>query len=131
MSSTSLSYNSLNNISNMLKGEAACGPDHIHNLMLKNLPLNLLEEIIDLFNLSLQEESSVFNLRIYGNRIENLKEIKFLERCNSRLNLIKILSNKKWGLDLNTLGNLYKSLIGSIPDYSFPCPNSLSETNIK
>ena len=94
------------------------------------------------------KESSVFNLRIYGNRIENLKEIKFLgirfdskltfssmieeikERCNSRLNLIKILSNKKWGLDLNTLGNLYKSLIGSILNHSFPCLNSLSETNI-
>ncbi|RNA21073.1 RNA-directed DNA polymerase from mobile element jockey-like [Brachionus plicatilis] len=58
-----------------------------------------------------------------------IEEIK--ERCNSRLNLIKILSNKKWGLDLNTLGNLYKSLIGSIQDYSFPCLNSLSETNIK
>ncbi|RNA30560.1 hypothetical protein BpHYR1_042545, partial [Brachionus plicatilis] len=40
------------------------------------------------------KESSVFNLRIYGNRIKNLKEIKFL-------------------------------------DYSFPCLNSLSETNIK
>ncbi|RNA16234.1 RNA-directed DNA polymerase from mobile element jockey-like [Brachionus plicatilis] len=58
-----------------------------------------------------------------------IEEIK--ARCNSRLNLIKILSNKKWGLDLNTLGNLYKSLIGSILDYSFPCLNSLSETNIK
>ncbi|RNA24770.1 RNA-directed DNA polymerase from mobile element jockey-like [Brachionus plicatilis] len=76
-------------------------------------------------------ESSLFNLRIYGNRIESLKEIKFLERCNSRLNFIKILSNKKWGLDLNTLGNFYKSLIGSILDYSFLCLNSLSETNIK
>ncbi|RNA22946.1 hypothetical protein BpHYR1_005781 [Brachionus plicatilis] len=41
------------------------------------------------------------------------------------------VSNKKWDLDLNTLGNLYKSLIGSILDYSFPCLNSLSETNIK
>ncbi|RNA31662.1 RNA-directed DNA polymerase from mobile element jockey-like [Brachionus plicatilis] len=58
-----------------------------------------------------------------------IEEIK--EHCNSRLNLIKILSNKKWGLDLNTLGNLYKSLIGSILDYSFPCLSSLSETNIK
>ncbi|RNA18251.1 RNA-directed DNA polymerase from mobile element jockey-like [Brachionus plicatilis] len=58
-----------------------------------------------------------------------IEEIK--ERCNSRLNLIKILSNKKWGLDLNTLGNLNKSLIGSILDYSFLCLNSLSETNIK
>ncbi|RNA15376.1 RNA-directed DNA polymerase from mobile element jockey-like [Brachionus plicatilis] len=53
------------------------------------------------------------------------------ERCNSRLNLIKYLSNKKWGLKPKTLGSLYKSLIGSILDYSFPCLNSFSETNIK
>ncbi|RNA06689.1 RNA-directed DNA polymerase from mobile element jockey-like [Brachionus plicatilis] len=74
-------------------------------------------------------------ISIYGNRIESLKEIKFLgiifdskltfssmieeikERCNSRLNLIKILSNKKWGLDLNTLGNLYNSLLVNINLY--------------
>ncbi|RNA02428.1 RNA-directed DNA polymerase from mobile element jockey-like, partial [Brachionus plicatilis] len=56
-------------------------------------------------------------------------EIK--ERCNNRLNIIKILSNKKWGLNQNTLGNLYKSLVGSILDYSFPCLNSFSENNIK
>ncbi|RNA05494.1 RNA-directed DNA polymerase from mobile element jockey-like [Brachionus plicatilis] len=57
-----------------------------------------------------------------------IEEIK--ERCNLMLNLIKILSNRKWGLDINTLGNLYKYLIGSILDYSFPCLNSLLETNI-
>ncbi|RNA11338.1 RNA-directed DNA polymerase from mobile element jockey-like [Brachionus plicatilis] len=56
-------------------------------------------------------------------------EIK--ERCNKRLNIIKILSNKKWGLNQNTLGNFYKSLVGSILDYSFPCLNSFSENNIK
>ena len=56
-------------------------------------------------------------------------EIK--ERWNSRLNLIKYLSNKKWGLDFKTLGNLYKSLIGSILDYTFPCLNSFSDTNLK
>ncbi|RNA27687.1 hypothetical protein BpHYR1_020726 [Brachionus plicatilis] len=53
------------------------------------------------------------------------------ERCNKRLNIIKILSNKKWGLNQNTLGNLSKSLVGSILDYSFPCLNSFSENNIK
>ncbi|RNA06133.1 RNA-directed DNA polymerase from mobile element jockey-like, partial [Brachionus plicatilis] len=46
-------------------------------------------------------------------------------------NIIKILSNKKWGLNQNTLGNLYKSLVGSIVNYSFPCLNSFSENNIK
>ena len=49
------------------------------------------------------------------------------ECCNSRL----ILSNKKWGLSAKTLGNLYKSLKGSLLDYSFPCLNSFSETSIK
>ncbi|RNA41268.1 hypothetical protein BpHYR1_001693 [Brachionus plicatilis] len=34
-------------------------------------------------------------------------------------------------LKFNILGNLYKSLIGSILDYSFPCLNSLSETSVK
>ncbi|RMZ99324.1 RNA-directed DNA polymerase from mobile element jockey-like [Brachionus plicatilis] len=51
--------------------------------------------------------------------------------CNKRLNIIKILSNNKWGLNQNTLGNFYKSLVRSILDYSFPCLNSFSENNIK
>ncbi|RNA03715.1 RNA-directed DNA polymerase from mobile element jockey-like [Brachionus plicatilis] len=96
-----------------------------------------------------KKESDNLNLKIYGNRIVSQKEIKFLgikfdsklnfnilvdeikDRCNKRLNIIKILSNKKWGLNQNTLGNLYKSLVGSILDYSFPCLNSFSENNIK
>ncbi|RNA26342.1 Pol, partial [Brachionus plicatilis] len=75
-----------------------------------------------------KKESDNLNLKIYGNRIVSQKEIKFLgikfdsklnfnilvdeikERCNNRLNIIKILSNKKWVLNQNTLGNLYKSL---------------------
>ncbi|RNA44102.1 RNA-directed DNA polymerase from mobile element jockey-like, partial [Brachionus plicatilis] len=83
------------------------------------------------------------------NNLNNEEKVKFLgitldskltfgpmademkERCNSRLNIIKYLSNRKWGLKPKTLGNLYKSLIGSILDYSFPCLNSFSETNIK
>ncbi|RNA16382.1 RNA-directed DNA polymerase from mobile element jockey-like [Brachionus plicatilis] len=56
---------------------------------------------------------------------------KVRQCCNKRLNIIKILSNKKWSLNQNTLGNLYKSLVGSILDYSFPCLNSFSENNIK
>ncbi|RNA37991.1 hypothetical protein BpHYR1_022110 [Brachionus plicatilis] len=50
---------------------------------------------------------------------------------NSEPKRNQILSNKKWGLNQNTLGNLYKSLVGSILDYSFPCLNSFSENNIK
>ncbi|RMZ94361.1 RNA-directed DNA polymerase from mobile element jockey-like, partial [Brachionus plicatilis] len=95
-----------------------------------------------------KKESDNLNLKIYGNKIVSQKEIKFLgikfdsklnfnilvdeikERCNKRLNIIKILSNKKWGLNQNK-GNLYKSLVGSILDYSFPCLNSFSENNTR
>ena len=89
------------------------------------------------------------DLKIYNNNLIREEKVKFLDitldskltfssmiddlkkRCNSRLNIIKYLSNKKWGLKPKTLGNLYKSLIGSILDYSFPCLNSFSETNLK
>ncbi|RNA38927.1 hypothetical protein BpHYR1_036164 [Brachionus plicatilis] len=50
-----------------------------------------------------KKESDNLNLKIYGNRKINFN--------------ILILSNKKWGLNQNTLGNLYKSLVGSILDY--------------
>ncbi|RNA13357.1 RNA-directed DNA polymerase from mobile element jockey-like, partial [Brachionus plicatilis] len=96
-----------------------------------------------------KKESDNLNLKIYGNRIVSQKEIKFLgikfdsklnfnllvdeikERCNKRLNIIKILSNKKWSLNQNSLGNLYKSLVRSILDYSFPCLNSFSQFRIQ
>ncbi|RNA02709.1 RNA-directed DNA polymerase from mobile element jockey-like [Brachionus plicatilis] len=81
-------------------------------------------------------------IEIYGNKLESQKNFDpkltfnpmvedIKKRCNSRLNLIKILLNKKWGLNTYTLSNLYKSLIGSILDYSFPCLNLFSESNIK
>ncbi|RMZ99391.1 hypothetical protein BpHYR1_030337, partial [Brachionus plicatilis] len=60
-----------------------------------------------------------------------LKVKELIERRNSRLNIIKCLSIRKWGLKPKTLGDLYKSLIESILDYSFPRLNSFPETNIK
>ncbi|RNA03281.1 hypothetical protein BpHYR1_051579 [Brachionus plicatilis] len=53
-------------------------------------------------------ESDNLNFKIYGNRIVSRKEIKFLGiKFDSKLNFnILILSNKKWGLNQNTLGNL-------------------------
>ena len=37
----------------------------------------------------------------------------------NRLNIIKILSHKRWKLNTDTLASLYRSLIGSIIEYSF------------
>ncbi|RNA16287.1 hypothetical protein BpHYR1_052435 [Brachionus plicatilis] len=62
---------------------------------------------------------------------QKLKRNKVPRTLQFKAKFNKNLVNKKWGLDLNTLGYLYQSLIGSILDYSFPCLNSLSETNIK
>lgn len=52
-------------------------------------------------------------------------------KCFNRLNLIKILSNQKWKLTTRTLITLYKSLIGSIIDYSSFMVHELSVTNLK
>lgn len=38
--------------------------------------------------------------------------------CDSRLNIIKILSHKSWKLSPKTLTSIYRCLIGSVLDYS-------------
>jgi hypothetical protein len=40
------------------------------------------------------------------------------DACLKRLNILKVLSNKKWGLTIKTLTDIYKSLIRSLLDYS-------------
>lgn len=49
-------------------------------------------------------------------------------KCSDRLKLIKILSYKKWNLETSTLISIYKSLIGSIIDYTNIIYNQLSNT---
>jgi hypothetical protein len=44
------------------------------------------------------------------------KDIK--KRCINRLNIIKILSNKRWKLNATTLKSIYLSLICTVIDYS-------------
>ena len=52
------------------------------------------------------------------------------EKCMNRLNIIKILSHASWKLSKQTLINLYKSLIGSILDYSFFVISEISISNL-
>ena len=88
------------------------------------------------------------NLKLFGENIPMVDSTKFLGlvfdsklsfnqqvdeikvKCGERLNIIKILSNRKWNLSKNLLCNLYKSVIASVIDYSFVCINTLSESNI-
>jgi hypothetical protein len=52
-------------------------------------------------------------------------------KCLNRLNLIKILSRKIWKISKKVLLTLYKTLIGSIIDYSSFILKSLSQANLK
>lgn len=49
----------------------------------------------------------------------------------NRLILVKILSNNCWKLRKKTLTTLYKSLVGSIIDYSSFFIHDISDTNLK
>lgn len=94
-------------------------------------------KIIPKLNIFLQGEQIIFTnqLKFLGftfdcrlNFNAHVNEIK--TRCKDRLNIIKILANKNWHLKPTTLGNIYKSLIGSIVDYSFICLHMISETDL-
>jgi len=50
--------------------------------------------------------------------------------CMKRVNVLKVLSNKSWGLTVKTLNQVYNSLIRSLLEYSsiiYPC---FSATNL-
>ena len=52
-------------------------------------------------------------------------QLKYLkEACMKRINVIKVLANKSWGLKIKTLNQVYNSLIRSLLEYSsiiYPC----------
>ena len=90
-----------------------------------------------------------FNLKLFDKSIPKSDKLKFLgitlddklrfnnqideikRKCTTRLNIIKILANKRWELSKNTLSSLYKTLIGSIIDYYFPLVNILPNFSLK
>jgi hypothetical protein len=89
------------------------------------------------------------DIKLMNERIPVANEIKFLgmiidksmnfascfeamkNKCNNRLNIIKILSHKSWNLTDKILCALYISLSRSIFDYAAIIFNLLSETNKK
>lgn len=84
-----------------------------------------------------------FKFRLNGVELEKVEEAKFLgirfdshlsfkvqiahvkKTCNDRLNIIKTLSHKHWHLTQETKINIYRSVIGSVLDYSGFVYNSL------
>ncbi|RNA33095.1 RNA-directed DNA polymerase from mobile element jockey-like [Brachionus plicatilis] len=61
----------------------------------------------------------------FNHQIERIKE-----KCAQRLNIIKILSYKSWKLKKKTLIGIFRSLIGSIIDYSFFVLSTISKASI-
>ena len=59
----------------------------------------------------------------------NVSYIK--KKCMDRLNIVKILSHKSWGLSTHTQVALYRSLIGSVIDHSACMCSQLSDSLIK
>ena len=62
----------------------------------------------------------------FKNQVSYMKETYI-----KRINVLKVLSNKKWGLSVKTLTNIYKSLIRSLLEYSsitYPC---ISQANLE
>ena len=62
----------------------------------------------------------------FNKHYENLRV-----RALKRLNIIKIFSYKSWHLNKHTLVNLYRSLIGSIFDYSAFTVSNCSDSSLK
>jgi hypothetical protein len=55
----------------------------------------------------------------FKNQLDYLKQA-----CMKRVNVLKVLSNKSWGLSVKTLNQVYNSLIRSLLEYSsiiYPC----------
>lgn len=62
----------------------------------------------------------------WKNHVTNLQR-----SCQSRINLLKMLSNTSWGADTTTLLNLYRSLIRSKLDYGCLCYDTANKTSLK
>ena len=89
------------------------------------------------------------DLKLFNSSIKLNEEIKFLgirfdkhlcfknqvnyikDSCLKRMNVLKVLSNKNWGLNTKTLIEVYNSLIRSLMDYSSIIYPALSITNLE
>ena len=61
----------------------------------------------------------------FKNQLSYLKEA-----CMKRVNVLKVLSNKRWGLSIKTLTQVYNSLIRSLLEYSSIIYSCFSATNL-
>ncbi len=87
---------------------------------------------IKLLGVNITKSSNPTFLGIRFDKHLSLKnQLSYLkEACMKRVNVLKVLSNKSWGLTIKTLTQVYNSLIRSLLEYSsiiYPC---FSVTNL-
>lgn len=126
------------------------------NLFLKKLETWLYKWRLDmnakkcqymLFGRNHKLKQKQLNLKLFNDYIPKTNYIKFLgitldprvnfhkcmeeitKKCDSRLNILKILANKAWKLNEETIKAIYFSLVRSIIDYNSIIYPLLSKTN--
>jgi hypothetical protein len=109
-------------------------PQKCNYIVFSNNKSNQEEEDLDikLFgeNINKSDNPTFLGIRFdkyisFKNQLDYLKDA-----CMKRINVLKVLSNKSWGLSKHTLTQVYNSLIRSLLEYSsiiYPC---FSTTNL-
>ena len=94
-------------------------------------------------------KGKVVHLSLNGQPLNKAKNVKFLgmvldqaltwkdhveylvEKCQKRINILKLLTGSKWGADKETMVILYKTLIRSMLDYGSVIYHSASKTTMQ
>ena len=87
---------------------------------------------IKLFGSTIAESTNPTFLGIRFDKYLSFKnQINYVkDACTKRMNVLKVLSNRSWGLTVKTLNEIFNSLIRSLMEYSSILYPSFSETNI-
>jgi hypothetical protein len=109
-------------------------PHKCNYIVFSNNKSNQEEEDLDikLFGENINKSDNPTFLGIRFDKYKSFKnQLDYLkEACMKRINVLKVLSNKSWGLSKHTLTQVYNSLIRSLLEYSsiiYPC---FSTTNL-
>jgi hypothetical protein len=91
-----------------------------------------LENWLTLWRLSINPSKCQFIVFSLDKSLTFYKAINEIKaKCQKRINLLKIISSKSWGLTESTLVRIYYSIVRSIIDYAAIIFPLLCETNKK
>ena len=125
----------LNRIDNWLKmWRLSMASNKCNYIVFSNDKLQNGEETLDIklrgCNINKSENPMFLGIR-YDKHLSFKNQLEYLkESCLKRVNVLKVLANRNWGLSVRTLTQVYISLIRSLLEYSsiiYPC---ISATNL-